>query len=98
MGRGGEVVETVGEVEESKESEEIHVIADVKDPEHRSRCPYCGEWVSRLHGGSIYLYVKRDRLFALVNMDHVFKDCRHGLMENIKFLYRMMVDLKARGV
>ena len=30
-------------------------------------------------------------------MGHVFKDCKHGLIEDIRFLYRMMVDLKARG-
>jgi len=108
MERRGEVVEerveVVGEVEESgvvveesKESEEISVIADIKDPEHESRCPYCGEWVGRLHGRALYLCVKRGRLFALADMDHVYKDCKHGLIENIKFLYRMMVDLKARG-
>jgi len=104
MGRGGEVVEErvevveeVEEVEESKRSEEIHVIADLKDPEHKSRCPYCGEWVGRLHGGALHLYVKRGRLFALADMDHVYDNCKHGLIENIRFLYRMMVDLQARG-
>jgi len=53
-----EVVEEVEEVEESRRSGKMNVVADVKDPEHKSRCPYCGEWVGRLHGGSIYLYVK----------------------------------------
>ena len=94
----GEVAEErVEAIEVVEESEEIHVIADVKDPEHKSRCPYCGEWVGRLHGGSIYLYVKGDRLFALADMDHVYKNCRHGLIENIRFLYRMMADLWGRG-
>jgi len=65
---GVEVVEEVEEFEESKESEKIHVIADIKDPEHKSRCPYCSEWVDRLHGGALYLYVKRGRLFALTDM------------------------------
>ena len=101
MGREGEVVEeskvVVEEFEESRESEKVNVIADLKDPEHRSRCPYCGEWVGRLHGGALHLYVKRGRLFALADMDHVYKDCRHGLIENIRFLYRLMADLKARG-
>ena len=54
------------------------VIADLKDPEYESRCPYCDEWVGRLHAGALYLYVKRGRLFALADMDHVFKNCRHG--------------------
>jgi len=86
MGRGDVVEERVEvvreaeesgvEVEESKRSEEMNVIADLKDPEHRSRCRYCGEWVGRLHGGALYLYVKDDRLFALADMDHVYKDCK----------------------
>jgi len=108
MERGGEVVEERGEVveevkgveeefEESRESEKMNVIADLKDPEHRSRCPYCDEWVGRLHGGALHLYMKRGRLFALADMDHVYDNCKHGLIENIRFLYRMMVDLKARG-
>jgi len=104
MGRGGEVVgervevvEEVEEVEESRESEKMNVIADIKDPEHRSRCPYCGEWVGRLHGGALHLYVKDDRLFALADMDHVYKNCKHGLIENIRFLYRMMAELWGRG-
>jgi len=108
MERGEEVVEerveTVGEVEEvgekfeeSRKSKKMNIIADLKDPEHKSRCPYCDEWVGRLHGGALYLYVKRGRLFALADMDHVYDNCKHGLIENIKFLYRMMVDLKARG-
>ena len=92
------VVEEAGEgFKESKKSEKMNVIADLKDPEHRSRCPYCDEWVGRLHGGALYLYVKRGRLMALADMDHVYKDCKHGLIENLRFLYRMMVDLKARG-
>jgi len=75
----------------------MNIIVDLKDPKHKSRCPYCDEWAGRLHGGLIYLFVKRGRLFALANMDHVFKDCKHGLIANIRFLYRMM-DLKARGI
>jgi len=94
---GVEVVEEVEEVEESRRSEGMNVIADIKDPEYRSRCPYCGEWVGRLHGGALHLYVKRGRLFALADMDHVYKNCRHGLIENIRFLYRMMADLWGRG-
>jgi len=104
MGRGGEVVEErvevveeVEEVEESRKSKKMNVIADLKDPEHKSRCPYCDEWVGRLHGGALHLYVKRGRLFALADMDHVYKDCKHGLIENIRFLYRLMVGLQARG-
>ena len=31
-------------------------------------------------------------------MDHVYDDCKHGLIENIRFLYRMMVDFRARGL
>lgn len=93
-----EEVEEVGEeFKESRKSKKMNIIADLKDPEHKSRCPYCDEWVGRLHGGALYLYVKRGRLFALADMDHVYDDCKHGLIENIKFLYRMMVDLKARG-
>ena len=49
----------------------MDIIADLKDPEHESRCPYCDEWVGRLHGGSIYLYLKRDSLLALADMDRV---------------------------
>jgi len=60
MERGEEVVEEgIEEFKESGRSEEISIIAAVKDPEHESRCPYCSKWVGRLHGGSIYLYVKR---------------------------------------
>ena len=96
-----EVVEEVKgveeEFEESRRSEKMNVIADLKDPEHKSRCPYCDEWVGRLHGGALHLYVKGDRLFALADMDHVYDNCKHGLIENIRFLYRMMVDLQARG-
>jgi len=40
--------------------------------------------------------VKRGRLYTLADMDHVYDDCKHGLVENIRFLYRMMADLKAR--
>ena len=50
MGRGGEVVEErvevveeVEEVEESRKSKKMNIIADLKDPEHKSRCPYCDE-------------------------------------------------------
>jgi len=57
----------------------------------------CDEWVRKLHGGSIYLYVKNGRLTALADMDHVYDNCKHGLVENIRFLYRMIADLKARG-
>jgi len=73
------------------------VIADVKDPRHESRCPYCDEWVGRLHGGAIYLYTKYGRLCALADMDHVYDGCKHGLVENIRFLYGMMAGLRARG-
>ena len=93
VGESGVVVE---EFEESRKSKKMNIIADLKDPEHKSRCPYCDEWIGKLHGGSIYLYTKYGRLYALADMDHVFDDCRHGLIENIRFLYRMMVDLKAR--
>jgi len=65
-------------VEEVKKSEKMNIIADVKDPEHRSRCPYCDEWVGRLHGGALYLYIKSDRLLALADIDHVYEDCKHG--------------------
>jgi len=41
---------------------------------------------------------RRGMLFALADMDHVYEDCKHGLIENIRFLYRMMADLKARGL
>ena len=90
--------ETITKADEVQKSKKMNVVADVKDPEHKSRCPYCDEWVGRLHGGALYLYVKRGRLFALADMDHVYNDCKHGLVENIKFLYRMMADLKARGL
>ena len=30
-------------------------------------------------------------------MDHVYKNYRRGLIENIRFLYRMMADLWAKG-
>jgi len=74
--------------------QKANIIADLKDPEHKSRCPYCDEWVGRLHGGSIYLYMKDGGLIALVDMDHVYDNCKHGLVENIRFLYRMMTYLK----
>ena len=91
-------VEAVTKANEIQKSEKMRIIADIKDPEHRSRCPYCDEWVSRLHGGSIYLYTKYGRLYALADMDHVYDDCKHGLIENIRFLYRIMADLKARDL
>ena len=37
-------------------------------------------------------------MFALTDMDHVYKNCKHGLIENIRFLYRMMVDLRMKGL
>jgi len=30
-------------------------------------------------------------------MDHVFDRCEHGQVENIRFLYKMMAGLRARG-
>ena len=41
--------------------------------------------------------MKRGMLFALADMDHVYDNCKHRLIENIRFLYQMMVDLKAKG-
>ena len=58
----------------SRSSEKMDIIADLKDPEHESRCPYCDEWVGRLHGGSIYLYPKRGRLLALADMNRVSEE------------------------
>ena len=34
------------------------IIADLRDPEHKSRRPYCGEWVGKLHDG-LYIYISR---------------------------------------
>ena len=99
--RRGEVVEKVEAITKAdgvKKSEKMHIIADLKDPEHESRCPYCDEWMGRLHAGALYLYTKHGEIYALADMDHVYEDCKHGLIENIKFLYRMMVDLRARGL
>ena len=39
-----------------------------------------------------YTSISRGRLFALADMDHVYDDCKHGLIENIRFLYHMMVE------
>ncbi|RLI41577.1 hypothetical protein DRO64_07325, partial [Candidatus Bathyarchaeota archaeon] len=71
-----ERVETVGEVEEagvvvkgSRSSEKMN-----RDPGHENRCSYCSEWVSRLHGGSIYLYLKRSRLLAQADVDRVSEE------------------------
>ena len=41
---------------------------------------------------------RRGMLFALADMDHVYDGCKHGLIENIRFLYRMMADLRAKGL
>ena len=87
VGEGVEKVETVTRVGEVKKSEKMSVIADLKDPEHRSRCPYCGEWVGRHHGRSIYLYTKHGRIHALADMNHIHNNRKYGLMENIRFLY-----------
>jgi len=90
--------EAITKADEVKKSEKMHIIADIKDPEHESRCPYCDEWVGRLHAGALYLYTKHGVIYALADMDHVYEDCKHGLIENIRFLYRMMADLRARGL
>ena len=90
--------EAITKADEVEKSEKMHIIADLKDPEHESRCPYCDEWVGRLHAGALYLYTKHGGIYALADMDHVYDDCKHGLIENIRFLYRMMADLKARGL
>jgi len=44
-----------------------------------------------VHGGSIYPYLKRSRLSALADMDHVLKYCRHGLAKNIASYTRLMM-------
>ena len=90
--------EAITKADEVKKSEKMHIIADLKDPEHESRCPYCDEWVGRLHAGALYLYTKHGEIYALADMDHVYEDCKHGLVENIRFLYRMMVDFRAKGL
>jgi len=46
----------------------------------------------------MYPYLKAGKLKVLADIEHVFKYCRHGLMENIKFLYRMLLDLGSRGL
>jgi len=52
----GKIEGVEGAVEEGAEAasrpKSRGVMADVKDPRHESRCPYCDEWVGRLHGGS----------------------------------------------
>jgi len=97
-----EKVETVEEARKraagSEKPERMNIVADIKDPRHESRCPYCDEWVGKLHAGSIYLYVKNGRLTALADMNHVYEKCRNGLVENLRLLYRMFVDLKRRGL
>ena len=90
--------EAIAKADEVKKSEKMKIIADSKDPQRESRCPYCDEWVGRLHAGALYLYTKHGRIYALADMDHVYEDCKHRLIENIRFLYRMMVDLRARGL
>jgi len=98
MKRGREAVGDSGiVVEGSRRSEKMNIIADLKDPEHKSRYPYCGEWVGRLHGGTMYVYFKAGKLKALADINHVFKYCGHGLIENTGFLYQMLMDLRARG-
>jgi len=101
-GRGEKIEGVEGAVEEGAEAASRPkgkgVMADVKDPRRESRCPYCDEWVGRLHSGAIYLYIKHGRICALADMDHVFDRCEHGLIENIRFLYGMMMGLRARGL
>jgi len=46
--------EAITKADEVKKSEKMHIIADIKDPNHESRCPYCDEWVGRLHAGALY--------------------------------------------
>ena len=37
------IAETGEGIREARKSEKMHIIADIKDPNHESRCPYCDE-------------------------------------------------------
>jgi len=74
------ITETEEGIREARKSEKMHIIADLKDPNHESRCPYCDEWMGRLHAGALYLYTKHDGIYALADMDHIYDDCKHGLI------------------
>jgi|GEM_PF-532197 len=63
-------------------------------------CGYCrlrGEGRYKLHPGALNLYYKDGGLKAMADLDHVYGKCREGLKENIRFLYRVLRDLKSRG-
>ena len=63
------------------------------------KCGFCrlwGKWF-KLHPGAIYLYVRDGEIRVSADMDYVYKNCRKGLRDNIRFLYRMFKDFKASG-
>ena len=45
----------------------------------------------------MYLRFKAGKLGVMAGVNHVFKYCRHGLIDNIEFLYPMLLDLRAKG-
>jgi len=45
-----------------------------------------------------YCRLKSSEKFTVsADMDYVYQGCRRGLIQNIRFLYRMFNDLKASG-
>jgi len=63
-------------------------------------CGYCslkddGRFV--LHQGAVCLYVKDGWFRALADIDYVYRRCRSGLRENIKFLMKMLYEFRGRG-
>jgi hypothetical protein len=63
-------------------------------------CDYCslrdnGRFI--LHPGAVCLYVEDGWFRALADMDYVYRRCRSGLRENIKFLMKMLYEFRSRG-
>jgi len=51
----------------------------------------------KLHPGAVYLYLKDGKIRVSADMDYVYQNCRRGLIQNIRFLYRMFNDFRSSG-
>jgi len=104
------VMEAINEALESKDEDNGAEKTDLKNEDcmeeasmrsvEAGECRYCSlmdEGRYKLHPGALNLYYKDERLKAIADLDHVYDKCREGLKENIRFLYRMMRDLKSKG-
>ena len=74
--------------------DEIPADADDCCPWGRGRC----YGADNLHAGSLYLYVKGGAFRAIADIDHVFRFCRRGLVEGLRFMLRLFRRLEAMGL